>query len=456
MTGKDGNRQWSLGHLREVCGKSRSAVRSRSDSRKGEQMKFGRGWRGTKAARSNDQGASVFDNLPLVLLQGLLRDKAKAQGVVLSEREAQSVARQILAGASNVKFGWWRKWDTRTLELDFTQDATRLGKLFDDGTALTEIVMNAAKDIGAGVLQNLERRWSGQWRYERRTTAGFRKRLERRWLRPLSILRMMTTISEEMANHAIGQMQSLRLDEEQPNLVAAVTRLHARSCQITLEILTLLESGFADGAMARWRTLHEVVVVMMLIAEGGEELAQRYIDHAAVQAFTEAQVYRDKQSLYGFASISDEEMRTFSDDASDARKRHGPGFGGQYGWAASYLKNKNPDVHAIESWLEMDYMRPQFGAASQNIHGNAKGTFLRLGLLDDGMLLGGASNAGLESPGIMCAASLLHANLVLLTLGGDFDCLVTLEVLASLWRRSILAFQDAAESLREDERMSAG
>ncbi|WP_217430933.1 DUF5677 domain-containing protein [Sphingomonas bacterium] len=49
--------------------------------------------------------------------------------------------------------------------------------------------------------------------------------------------------------------------------------LHARACQVVFEIITLMENGLADGAMARWRTLHEITVVATILAEHGEELA---------------------------------------------------------------------------------------------------------------------------------------------------------------------------------------
>ena len=45
-----------------------------------------------------------------------------------------------------------------------------------------------------------------------------------------------------------------------------------RACQVTDEIICLLENGFADGAMARWRTLHEIAVVAVVISQHGENL----------------------------------------------------------------------------------------------------------------------------------------------------------------------------------------
>src|SRR4051812_37136287 len=40
-----------------------------------------------------------------------------------------------------------------------------------------------------------------------------------------------------------------------------VTRLRARAITVADEAITLLRAGLASGAMARWRTLHELAVV---------------------------------------------------------------------------------------------------------------------------------------------------------------------------------------------------
>ncbi|WP_224497072.1 DUF5677 domain-containing protein [Bradyrhizobium septentrionale] len=55
--------------------------------------------------------------------------------------------------------------------------------------------------------------------------------------------------------------------------MAAIRLLHARSCQITQEIIWLLSGGFADAAMARWRTLREATAVASLIGEHGEDFS---------------------------------------------------------------------------------------------------------------------------------------------------------------------------------------
>src|SRR5437870_8332031 len=79
-------------------------------------------------------------------------------------------------------------------------------------------------------------------------------------------------------------------------------RQHVRACQVTDEIITLLENGFADGAMARWRTLHEIAVVTSLISQHGIELAERYVAYQAVEAKRALDMYARCHTDLGYRS----------------------------------------------------------------------------------------------------------------------------------------------------------
>jgi hypothetical protein len=61
-------------------------------------------------------------------------------------------------------------------------------------------------------------------------------------------------------------------------------RLLVRACQVTDEILCLLENGFAGGAMARWRTRHEIAVVAAVILQHSDEISKRYLAHQHVES----------------------------------------------------------------------------------------------------------------------------------------------------------------------------
>lgn len=45
------------------------------------------------------------------------------------------------------------------------------------------------------------------------------------------------------------------------------------------EIICLIENGFPDGAMQRWRSLYEYSIIVLFILEQGEEVATAYTDH---------------------------------------------------------------------------------------------------------------------------------------------------------------------------------
>lgn len=133
------------------------------------------------------------------------------------------------------------------------------------------------------------------------------------------------------------------------HLIDVLSRSHARACQITEEILCLLQGGFADGAMARWRTLHEVAVVASFIAAHGEELAERYVLHEVVEAKRAAAEYQKcQQRLAGYDPIEERELKALQASYDDAIARFGKEFKGQYGWAAHQLKIAKPNFDDIE------------------------------------------------------------------------------------------------------------
>ena len=69
-------------------------------------------------------------------------------------------------------------------------------------------------------------------------------------------------------------------------------RLHARACQLASEILELIKFGFADGALARWRTLYEISIFANFLRGRPEELSQKYLDYYLVETYFEAKEFQ--------------------------------------------------------------------------------------------------------------------------------------------------------------------
>jgi hypothetical protein len=103
-------------------------------------------------------------------------------------------------------------------------------------------------------------------------------------------------------------------------------RLHARACVIAEEIIVLLENGFSDGAMARWRTPHELTIVATIIEDGGESLASRYIDHNAIDRKRCADEYDLQQVASGAPIINWVTRAAINRAYSEALRQYGKSF----------------------------------------------------------------------------------------------------------------------------------
>lgn len=214
-------------------------------------------------------------------------------------------------------------------------------------------------------------------------------------------------------------------------LFEALTRLHARACQIGAEIHALLSLGYADGAHARWRSLHEVSAVASFLSSEGIDVAERYLLHVGVESHKAASLYQRYASRLGYEPFTDRELRDMADISDRLVTRFGPEFAIDYGWAAQALGNPKPTFADIERAVELQHLRPFYRMASHNIHANPKGVLFRLGLYPEGenMLLAGPSTAGLADPGHSAAISLGQITITLLTSRPNLDRLVTSKIL---------------------------
>jgi hypothetical protein len=147
-------------------------------------------------------------------------------------------------------------------------------------------IPKTAGDQAAFVLKRLTAAWPTQDRLQQRDFRGFQTRLLERWGRALGELDMLITISREFGGQVATAV--LRPEFKAPHLAEVLIRLHARACQIASEVHVLLSAGYADGAMARCRTLHEIAVVGFFVQEHGEETAARYLAHDVIESWRAA------------------------------------------------------------------------------------------------------------------------------------------------------------------------
>jgi hypothetical protein len=391
--------------------------------------------------------------VPERLLSDLVAKKLAAHGVELSARQCEGLAKRLLTDGKFVHQAW-KFWDRREISLelseaDFEELKAKADKLEN---AMPEIIEGLTEALATEMLADLKRRWPKELRDQQKDLAGFRARLRERWKKPLDLLHMLLVICREVGADVNQELVRAPEFANRPHLVDVLRRSHARSCQITAEILTLLEGGFADGAMARWRTLHEVAVTTSFIAEHGEELAERYVLHQAVESKRAADQYEQCVPRLGYEPLDAATLQAIQNEFDAVVTRFGATFRGSYGWAAQHLGIAEPNFSQIERAVGEDHLRAHYRLASHNVHANPKGVFFSLGLIPETpLLLAGPSNSGLTEPGQGAARSLSVVTAVFCTLHPSLDNNVALRVINSLVEEVGPAFGEAHDQLVDDE-----
>jgi hypothetical protein len=366
----------------------------------------------------------------LKVLSDLIDRKLRAQKIKLSKRHLKAVTEHVLQGSAEMLTIDNGNPD-KSVTLNFTDEDhapfnRRLDELVDKVPAM---VKDLLEDASVQVFALLKRRWLKEARQQRKDMEGFRKRLDQRWGAGLDGLRLLTAIAREYGSNLGHSLQQ----PEAPRSFDVLRRLHARACQISEEIIALLSHGFADGARARWRTLHETAAVCFLIGEHGEELAERYAAHEIVETRKGARQYQRVCQRLGQEQLGAEELSRIEEAYAAALATHGHDFGSPHGWAAKHLKKANPTIADIQEAAKLDHLGPYYRIASHNVHANPKGVFFKLGLVDEvGILLAGPSDVGLVDPGHSTALSLLQISTALIHLNPTFDNTMITKIMLAL------------------------
>jgi hypothetical protein len=301
-----------------------------------------------------------------------------------------------------------------------------------------------------GLRRTLKRKWPAQHSWEQETHSAFQRRLEKRWSRGLTGLRMLLTISREIGGERYQRYARSRAKTNRARDYVLLW-LHARGCQVTAEILVLLENGYADGAMARWRTLHEISVVATLIADHGDELAERYLAHESVEANAILKVRLETFKELGYKPPSKREIAHAERVHLAALAQFGPEFGRTHGWAAKHVKPCNSFADLARA-AGRSKLRSHYKLASHNVHAGIKGITHKLGAMGQRIIVAGASNAGLHEPGQNAAITLCLITLPLLATDKKADRAVHLKLLDDLCKETMRGFIRASRQLNSEEK----
>ena len=225
--------------------------------------------------------------------------------------------------------------------------------------------------------------------------AAFEARLEARWGRGLDIADLVVNEAFECGRWV---NDLLRPEAHQDHKFEALIRLHGKAVMTAREVMVLLRSGYSSGAMARWRTLHEVWVVFELLAEGDGEMSRRYLAHEYVESLRGQREYEETWEALGFEA-PDWDPAERNEAQRELAKEFGKTFLNDYGWAARLLDKQRPKFRDLQERAGLDHWRGYYRLASHGTHANSKGiTWNIQGSESLDVIWAAPSNAGLVDP----------------------------------------------------------
>ncbi len=402
--------------------------------------------------RLKAQIAGLAQDVPRRLVRRMVRKKLEQQQIE-NEELLEALTDHILHHGDDT-FAWRGKFgEERDVTITFdNEDFDALIVEMDDvirvdlPKALTEAIDSAS----TSVVKRWEKQWPEVKLTERHESNAFKDRLDLRWASALDPLRMMFLASREIGE---AFAQKLGRSKAKKGLLKRQVLMmsHVRACQTTLEIITLLESGLADGAYARWRTLYELSVVCFLVVRFGDELAKRYLAHEIVsQRESLINEMRHEGRPYEPEKMGRQIMEIEADYLA-AIEAYGQPFKTPYGWAAHSLGLKAPRFADLEEAVDWPSLPSDYKWSSYKVHAGIAGTVWSLGTLGDNrFIFAGATNAGLEVPAVNTAFSLLHVTSVLLDSADDVDLTVQAQALIVLRDKVFNNSRKISNRLRRD------
>jgi hypothetical protein len=299
----------------------------------------------------------------------------------------------------------------------------------DLDTSAERAVARAVERLAPRILKSLYDALPRALREWHAARHAFENRLRRRWKAGLDRLDMLITMAHEAGETYAEDLSREPAGQESPQeslLVDALTAMHCRACRTAREIVLLLKAGYADGAHARWRTLHELAVTAFFLVKRRGDTPQRYLDYADVERWRAAKQYQQHCETLGCEPFSADELAEMEKESDAAIAKYGDPFEEEYGWAAQALGVPRPKFAQIEASLDMSHWRPYFRLACQSVHAGSQSLYFSLGMPRNSgtVLLAGASDAGLADPGQQAAVSLTMVTIAFLTSRPNLDGLV--------------------------------
>jgi len=243
---------------------------------------------------------------------------------------------------------------------------------------------------------------------EARNLKGYRKNHEefinrntRRWASVLDQLELLYITSQEAGIYFQEHYLGISELEHDP-LLGVLMRLHANALRITSEIIHLLKGGYADGALARWRSLFEISVTSLVIHKYGRDAAVDYIKNGYIKTVEGREEYQKIAEEMGLEPYTTEEIQE-----SQSFKETLSGGDEHWHWARKYTGFSK--LEKLREHVDLGKWSHIYKLASRSIHADYSDvrSLLAMEEAQQDILLVGQSNSGMTLPA-HCTAIMLN------------------------------------------------
>lgn len=282
---------------------------------------------------------------------------------------------------------------------------------------------------------------------------GFEERNFSRWKPAFDHLEMIWHIAQELGE-AHGREVKERNGKDNNAVMAALAHIFPKSLSVVQEIICLLKGGFPDGAISRWRSLHEFSVTAMYVTKNGEKAALEYLlslHFSARRAARQMNEHAERAELSKFTAA---EMRDFDARCVEAESILGRVIEKDKDGEWPKITIHHPTFASVEKSVNMEHWRPWYKWASSYIHANHRPVQDSLGLTETSISINlvGASNSGFVDPFQLTALTLAQLVETFLKHSINLDRIIHIEVFHDLANQMVeIALEAERYSRQENE-----
>lgn len=191
---------------------------------------------------------------------------------------------------------------------------------------------------------------------------------------------------------------------------------HVRACQVANEVKVLVANGYADGAHARWRTLHEICITFLYLYDSDYETIEMYNSYEVIDSWRKARDYKEGYEQLGFDEMTEAEWHAIDEERNKLIVKFGKEYAESYGWTMQGLPKGKRNIKELEKLVNKDYLRAVYAWSSENVHAGVSIIRQKLSLRENQQhkFLPGPNDCGFLDPVQYTSYSLTEMSTVLL------------------------------------------